>query len=47
MGRMFDAADNITFLGRTDQAGRADGIQCMIHKGHAFVSHVLPAAASA
>ncbi len=40
MGRMFDAADNITFLGRTDQAGRADGIQCMIHKGHAFVSHV-------
>ena len=40
MTKMFDAAKNIEFVGYTDQAGRADGIQCMVHKGHAFVSHV-------
>jgi hypothetical protein len=40
MSKLFDAARNIEFVGRTNQAGRADGIQCMIHKGHAFVSHV-------
>ena len=40
MSRLFDAANNIAFVGRTDQGGRADGIQCMIHKGHAYVSHV-------
>ncbi len=40
MSKLFDAARNIEFIGRTNQAGRADGIQCMIHKGHAFVSHV-------
>lgn len=40
MTRLFDAARNIDFVGRTDQAGRADGIQCMVHRRHAFVSHV-------
>ena len=40
MSKLFDAAKNIEFVGRTNQAGRADGIQCMIHKGHAFISHV-------
>lgn len=40
MNATFDAARNIEFLGYTNQAGRADGIQCMIHKNHAFVSHV-------
>ena len=40
MGKSYDAASNIEFVGYTNQAGRADGIQCMIHKGHAFVSHV-------
>ncbi|WP_174275253.1 LVIVD repeat-containing protein [Sphingomonas bacterium] len=40
MSKLFDAAKNIEFVGRTDQGGRADGIQCMIHRGHAYVSHV-------
>ena len=40
MSKIFDAARNIEFVGRTDQGGRADGIQCMVHRGHAFVSHV-------
>ncbi|WP_174247854.1 LVIVD repeat-containing protein [Acidisoma sp. S159] len=40
MSKFFDSAKNIEFVGRSNQAGRADGIQCMIHKGHAFVSHV-------
>ncbi|WP_158805709.1 LVIVD repeat-containing protein [Acidisoma sp. L85] len=40
MSEVFDSARNIEFVGRSSQAGRADGIQCMIHKGHAFVSHV-------
>ncbi len=40
MTKLFDAAKNIEFVGRTDQTGRADGIQCMVHRGHAFVSHV-------
>ncbi len=40
MTKDFDAARNIAFVGRTDQAGRADGIQVMVAKGHAFISHV-------
>ena len=40
MSTMFDAAKNIEFLGATDQAGRADGVQCMVHKGYAYISHV-------
>lgn len=36
---LWDAAHNFEFVGRVE-GGRADGIQCMIHKGHAYVSHV-------
>jgi hypothetical protein len=31
---------NIRFLGRSDQGGRPDGTQVMLHKGHAFVGHM-------
>jgi hypothetical protein len=30
-------------IGHTDQGdGRADGVQIMIHKGHAYVGHIFP-----
>src|SRR5690242_14542404 len=34
------SARNIEFVGQTDQAGRGDGVQVMVHKGHAFVGHM-------
>lgn len=30
----------IRFLARDDQGGRPDGVQVMLHKGHAFVGHM-------
>jgi hypothetical protein len=33
-------ARNIAFLGRSDQGGRPDGTQVMVHKGHAYVGHM-------
>ncbi|GAA2331924.1 hypothetical protein [Streptomyces cuspidosporus] len=35
-----DFASNISFLGHTDQGNRADGVQVMVHRGHAFVGHM-------
>lgn len=40
MSHIFDAARNLEFVGRTDQGGKADGIQVMVYKGYAYVSHV-------
>ena len=34
-----DAAKNIEFLGYSDQGGRPDGVQVMVNKGYAYVSH--------
>src|SRR5258708_21103727 len=34
------SARNIEFVGHTDQAGRGDGVQVMVTKGHAFVGHM-------
>src|ERR1700745_2227292 len=34
------SARNIEFVGYTDQNGRGDGVQVMVHKGHAFVGHM-------
>jgi hypothetical protein len=31
---------NIEFIGHSDQNGRGDGVQVMVHKGHAFVGHM-------
>src|ERR1700740_1401691 len=33
-------AKNIEFVGHSDQAGRGDGVQVMVHKGYAFVGHM-------
>ncbi len=34
------SARNIEFVGHSDQNGRGDGVQVMVHKGHAFVGHM-------
>jgi len=41
-----DAAKNIEFLGYSDQGGRPDGVQVMVNKGHAYVSHPFSAGAT-
>ncbi|HEY4980408.1 MAG TPA: hypothetical protein VII24_00375 [Pseudolabrys sp.] len=33
-------AKNVSFLSRSDQGGRPDGTQVMVHKGHAFIGHM-------
>src|SRR6202050_3529726 len=30
---------NVVFLGRSDQGGRGDGVQVMVHRGYAYVGH--------
>ncbi len=35
-----ESARNIDFVGSCDQGGRSDGVQVMVHKGHAFVGHM-------
>jgi hypothetical protein len=37
---MTSSAKNIRLLSRSDQGGRFDGVQVMLHKGHAFVGHM-------
>ena len=34
------SAKNIRFLARSDQGGKPDGVQVILHKGHAFVGHM-------
>ncbi len=31
---------NVKFLARNDQGGRPDGVQVILHKGHAFIGHM-------
>ncbi len=33
-------ARNMRLIGHSDQAGRADGQQIMVHRGHAYIGHV-------
>ena len=30
---------NISFVSHSDQAGRSDGVQIMVHRGYAYVGH--------
>src|ERR1700739_1624614 len=32
-----EGAQNIEFLGHTDQGGRGDGVQVMVARGHAYI----------
>ncbi|MBI3512645.1 MAG: hypothetical protein HY060_01010 [Proteobacteria bacterium] len=34
-----DASRNITFISHTDQGGRSDGVQVMVHRGYAYIGH--------
>ena len=31
------ASRNITFVGHSDQGGRSDGVQVMVHRGYAYI----------
>ncbi len=33
------SAHHMSFVGHSDMAGKADGVQVMVHRGHAFVGH--------
>lgn len=33
------ASPNIRFVGHSDQGGKSDGVQVMVHRGHAFIGH--------
>ncbi len=33
------AARNIKFVGHSDQGGRGDGVQVMVHRGYAYIGH--------
>jgi len=35
-----DYARNMRVVGHTDQGGRPDGVQVMVHRGFAFVGHM-------
>ncbi|HSJ42247.1 MAG TPA: hypothetical protein VK955_14530, partial [Xanthobacteraceae bacterium] len=35
-----DYARNMRIIGHTDQGGRPDGVQVMVHRGFAFVGHM-------
>jgi hypothetical protein len=33
------SAHNISFVGHSDMNGKSDGVQVMVHRGHAYVGH--------
>ena len=33
------ASRNVRFVGHSDQGGRSDGVQVMVHRGHAYIGH--------
>ncbi|MGH8662912.1 MAG: hypothetical protein ACREUX_01480, partial [Burkholderiales bacterium] len=35
-----DYACNMRVIGYSDQGGRADGVQIMVHRGHAYIGHM-------
>lgn len=34
------SANNVSLLSRCDQGGRLDGVQVIVHKGHAYIGHM-------
>jgi hypothetical protein len=34
------SANNVRFVSRCDQGGRSDGVQVIVHKGHAYIGHM-------
>ena len=35
-----DYARNMRLIGHSDQGGRPDGVQVMVHRGHAYIGHM-------
>ena len=35
-----DYARNMRIVGHTDQGGRPDGVQVMVHRGYAYIGHM-------
>ena len=35
-----DFAHNMRLIGHSDQGGRADGVQLMVHRGYAYIGHM-------
>ena len=35
-----DYARNMRIIGHTDQGGRPDGVQIMVHRGYAYIGHI-------
>ena len=35
-----DFARNMRIVGHSDQGGRPDGVQVMVHRGHAYIGHM-------
>ena len=35
-----DHAKNMRLIGHSDQGGRPDGAQLMVHRGYAYISHM-------
>ena len=35
-----DYARNMRIIGHSDQGGRPDGVQVMVHRGYAYVGHM-------
>ncbi len=33
------ASPNIRFVGHSDQGGKSDGVQVMVHRGYAYIGH--------
>jgi hypothetical protein len=33
------ASRNIEFISHSDQGGRGDGVQIMVHRGYAYIGH--------
>src|ERR1700752_4477042 len=35
-----DSSNNMRIIGHSDQGGRPDGVQLMVHRGYAYVGHM-------
>jgi hypothetical protein len=35
-----DYAKSMRLVGYCDQRGRSDGVQIMVHRGHAYIGHI-------
>ena len=41
-----DYARNMRIIGHSDQGGRPDGVQIMVHRGYAYIGHMFSKASA-